>query len=171
MYTWDDGKAMVISFLYIHFHLYNIIYYINMYTCIYVYINFFFRYVKANLTNDTILKISLPKKGPLMILLNFFVLCQPVSVKVAGKKNKVEQKPTPHSALEELQVMMAIVRKIEEQSNVEQQFYIFEALFGGCNGTIKVCVYNTYIFIYVQCQICVFACVGLSGVCLTTSPF
>ena len=103
------------------------------------------RYVKANLTNDTMLKISLPKKGPLLTLVNYFVLCQPVSVKMAGKKNKVEQKPPSYSALEELQLMMSVVKKIEEQNNVEYQFYIFEALFGGCIGTIQVSIQCTCI--------------------------
>ena len=84
------------------------------------------------------LKISLPKKMPLLTLLNYFILCQPVSVKVAGKKAKVEQRPQPYTPMEELQVMVSVVKKMEEQSNTEQQFYMFEALFGGCIGIIKV---------------------------------
>lgn len=85
------------------------------------------------------LKISLPKKIPLLTLLNYFILCQPVSLKVARKKAKVEQRPQPHTPMEELQVMVSVVKKIEEQTNnIEQQFYMFEALFGGCTGIIKV---------------------------------
>lgn len=96
------------------------------------------RYVKAHLTNDTMLKISLPKKGGLLILLTYFILCRPVSVKVTGKKNKVAQRPQPYTALEELQVMVSVLNKIEEQKNIEQQFCMFEALFGGCEDTIQV---------------------------------
>ena len=85
------------------------------------------------------LKISLPKKIPLLTLLNYFILCRPVSVKVAGKKAKVEQRPQAYTPMEELQVMVSLVKKIEEQSsNIEQQFYMFEAIFGGCTGIIKV---------------------------------
>ena len=97
-----------------------------------------YRYVRAHLSGDAVLKVSLPKKVPLLTLLSYFILCQPVSVKMAGRKNKTEQRPQPHSPLEELQVMMAVVGKIDEQSNVDQQFYMFEALFGGCIGTIRV---------------------------------
>lgn len=61
-----------------------------------------------------------------------------MSVKVAGKKNKVEQRPQLYSAMEELQVMVSVVKKIEEQKSVEQQFCMFEAMFGGCEGVIKV---------------------------------
>lgn len=96
------------------------------------------RYVKAHLTNDTMLKISLPKKGSLLILFTYFVLCRPVSVKVTGKKNKVDLRPQPYSPLEELQVMVSVLNKIEEQKSIEQQFCIFEALFGACEETIKV---------------------------------
>jgi hypothetical protein len=101
------------------------------------------RYVKAYLTSDAILKISLPKKIPLLALVGYFILCQPVLVKVTGKKNKVEQRPTPYSPLEELQVMVSLVRKIEEQAAIDQQFYMFEAVFGGCIGSIKVHTYRS----------------------------
>ena len=94
--------------------------------------------MKAYLTSDAMLKISLPKKIPLLTLVNYFILCQPVLVKTVGKKNKTEMKPAPYSPLEELQVMVSVVRKIEEQANIDQQFYMFEAIFGGCIGTIKV---------------------------------
>lgn len=84
------------------------------------------------------LKISLPKKIPLLTLVNYFILCQPVLVKMAGKKNKVLQRPQPHSAMEELQVMVSLVKKIEEQGSIDPQFYMFEAVFGSCIGVIKV---------------------------------
>lgn len=84
------------------------------------------------------LKISLPKKGVLLPLFTYFILCRPVSVKVTGKKNKVELQPQPYSPLEELQVMVSVLNKIEEQKNIEQQFCIFEALFGACEETIQV---------------------------------
>ena len=86
------------------------------------------------------LKLSLPKKGPLLTLIAYFVLCQPVMVKVTGKKDRIELRPQPFSALEELQVMVSVLKKIEEQKSVEQQFSIFEALFGGCEKTIKVSI-------------------------------
>ena len=88
------------------------------------------------------LKLSLPKKLPLLTLVSYFLLCQPVLVKVPGKKNKAEQWPQPYSAVQELQVMVSLVKKIEEQSSIDQRFYIFEAIFGGCTGTIKVCMYH-----------------------------
>lgn len=84
------------------------------------------------------LKISLPKKIPLLTLVNYFILCQPVLVKMPGKKNKVLQRPQPHSAMEELQVMVSLVKKIEEQASIDPQFYMFEAIFGSCIGVIKV---------------------------------
>ena len=93
------------------------------------------------------LKISLPKKIPLLTLVSYFILCQPVLVKVTGKKNKVEQRPTPYSPLEELQVMVSLVRKIEETATIDHQFYMFEAVFGSCIGSIKV---HTYIHTYIH---------------------
>ena len=76
-------------------------------------------------------------------------------MKVAGKKAKVEQRPVPYTPLEELQVMMSLVKLIEEHNNsTEQQFYMFEALFGGCIGTIKVSVlYLAYSYTWLEPQL------------------
>lgn len=96
------------------------------------------RYVKACLTGDALMKINLPKKGALLSLVTYFLLCEPVMVKVAGKKAKVEQRPQPYSPLEDLQLLMCLLGKIEEQQSIEQQYVMFDAIFGGCGATIKV---------------------------------
>ena len=84
------------------------------------------------------MKINLPKKGALLSLVTYFLLCEPVMVKVTGKKAKVEQRPQPYSPLEDLQLLMCLLGKIEEQQSIEQQYAVFDAIFGGCGATIKV---------------------------------
>ena len=127
--------------MYIHVHVHCTIRWSQCCIPVHTYV-YTCRYVKASLTGDTLtLKLNLPKKGSLVTLISYFILSRTVMVKVTEKKTKIELKPQLYSPVEDLQLMMCVLNKIEEQQAMDQQYSMFEALFGS-EMMIKVHVYT-----------------------------
>ena len=80
-------------------------------------------------------KSSLPTMDALLALVKVFILHKPV--KQGTKEQKLLLGP-PLTATEEMQLLLALHKQLEEQQKLELRFATFDAIFGGNSDVQKV---------------------------------